>query len=193
MRTGLFFGSFNPIHIGHLVIGEYMVQFAGLDEVWFVVSPQNPFKEKADLLDENHRLQMVRLAVEDNPSLKACGIEFELPRPSYTIDTLKSLELQYPGRSWVILMGSDTAATLPGWKNFEELVSGYDSYIYQRPGKEFAPPAWGKRLTFFNDVPLMQVSATFIRRCIRDGKSIRYLVPERIREYIAKERLYTGS
>ena len=193
MRTGLFFGSFNPVHIGHLIIGEYMVQSGGLDEVWYVVSPQNPFKEKSDLLDENHRLEMVRLAVDDNPLLKACDIEFDLPRPSYTIDTLKQLAAKHLERTWVLLMGSDTAATLPGWKNFELLVSDYDIYVYPRPGKEFAQPGWGKRLRFFNDVPLMEVSATFIRKCISDGKSVRYLLPEKVREYIGEKKLYRNA
>lgn len=190
MRTGLFFGSFNPIHLGHLVIGEYMVEYAGLDEVWYVVSPQNPFKESADLLDEDHRLGMVRLAVADNPRLKACDIEFGLPRPSYTIDTLAELALKYNNRSWVLLMGSDTAAGLPGWKSFDKLISGYDIHVYPRPGEQFIKPEWGGRIRIFNDAPLIQLSATSIRRAIGEGKSVRYLIPDNVRAYIREKRLY---
>jgi nicotinate-nucleotide adenylyltransferase len=190
MKTGLFFGSFNPIHIGHLIIGDYMVQFGGLDEVWYIVSPQNPFKEKEDLLDENHRMEMVRLAVGDNPLLTVSDIEFGLPRPSYTVNTLHELERKYPERTWVILMGSDTAATLPGWKDFKKLVNGYDIFVYSRPGKEFSKPEWGGRITVFPDVPLMHVSASFIRQCLREKKSVRYLLPDAVREYIRQNNLY---
>jgi nicotinate-nucleotide adenylyltransferase len=191
MRVGLFFGSFNPIHLGHLIIGNYMVHHAGLDEVWYVVSPHNPFKEKAGLLDENLRLEMVRLAVEDNPVLKASNIEFSMPRPSYTIDTLHRLEKEYPSTEWILLMGADTAMTLPGWKSFEELVKGYDIYVYPRPGEAFVKPDWGWRLTVFNDAPVMEISATFIRKAIGEGRSVRYLVPREVERYIEEKRLFS--
>jgi nicotinate-nucleotide adenylyltransferase len=190
MRVGLFFGSFNPIHVGHLVIGDYMVHFAGLDEVWFVVSPQNPFKEKETLLDEHHRLQMVRLACIDNPVLKACDVEFSMPRPSYTFDTLQRLTELYPFHEWIILMGSDTAAGLSGWKENERLLKDYDMYVYPRFGDRFEKPAPETRMTIFSDVPVMQVSATFIRSAISQDRPVRYLLPMRVEEYIRANALY---
>ena len=132
-NIGLFFGSFNPIHIGHLIIANYMINFSDLTEVWFVISPQNPFKEKKTLLSEHHRLELVRIAIEDNNNLKVSDIEFKLPQPSYTINTLTYLQEKYPKKKFSLIMGEDNLKTFHKWKNYEEIIKYYELYIYPRP------------------------------------------------------------
>ncbi|MCX6351395.1 MAG: nicotinate (nicotinamide) nucleotide adenylyltransferase [Bacteroidetes bacterium] len=199
MKTGLFFGSFNPIHNGHLIIAEYMATYTDLDEVWLVVSPQNPFKNAEYLADENARLQMVDIAISGKPKLKSCDAEFHLPRPSYTIDTLHYLTEKYPEREWVLVMGTDTAATLPDWKNAEEIMEDYKVYCYQRPeGQErfdnFLKVVKSKNtFTLFADVPLMYISATFLRQSLKSGKLIEHLIPQGVLEFIRREGVYAGE
>src|ERR1017187_8098200 len=186
MKTGLFFGSFNPIHIGHLIIANHFAQYAGLEHIWFVVSPQNPLKKTKDLLDQNHRLNMVKLAIENNPALVASNVEFYLPAPSYTIHTLHHLETVYPKNKWVMIMGGDTVETLPEWKDYETLIEKYDMLVYPRPNHNLDPASFPKRIKVVNDVPVMEISATYIRRAIRDKKNCRYLLPEAVHQYIMR-------
>lgn len=190
MKTGLFFGSFNPIHVGHLIIGSYLIDFTDLAEVWYVVSPHNPLKDKVSLLNEYERLEMVRIATEDEPRLKASDIEFTLSRPSYTIHTLLHLQEKYPGREWVLIMGADTVATLPKWKNYEELIKGYEIYIYPRPDYKLDTGTLPKGMKLIEDVPLMEISASHIRNAIKQKKSVRYMLTEKVFQYIDRWGLY---
>ena len=188
-RVGLLFGSFNPVHTGHLILAEYFATRTDLAEVWLVVSPQSPFKVGEELLSEAERLALLQLAVADNPRLRAEGIELSLPRPSYTIATLDALRVAYPRHEFVLLMGADNLAGLPRWRAADRLLRELDLYVYPRPG--VTPP----ELTGFPRArvfaaPLLDVSATFIRASVRAGHSIRYLVPPAVAEYIAAHQLY---
>jgi nicotinate-nucleotide adenylyltransferase len=189
MKTGLFFGSFNPIHIGHLAIANYMVEFTDLDKLWFVVSPQNPLKLKNTLLADHHRLQMVRLAIEYDNRFKASNIEFGLPRPSYTIHTLTYLKEKYPDHEFVLIMGSDGLETFRKWKNNDELIKNYHRYIYPRPGTD---PALFEGLVngTIVDAPIMEISSTFIRNAISQGKDVRHFMPEKVWEFVSGMNFY---
>lgn len=189
MKTGLFFGSFNPVHTGHLIIANFMATRSDLKEVWMVVSPHNPLKPKSTLANDYDRLHLVRLAIDDNPLLKASDIEFSLPKPSYTIDTLTYLSEKYPGREFVLIMGSDNIATLHKWKNYEMILEKYAIYVYRRPDfvKEDLPDL--PNVHYF-DAPLLDISATYIRTCIKDRLSVRYLVPDKVYEYLEGSTMY---
>jgi len=191
LRTGLFFGSFNPVHVGHLIIANYMATGTPLEEVWLVVSPHNPLKPRVSLAKDYDRLHLVNIAVEDNPLLRACDIEFGLPRPSYTVDTLAYLKERYPNREFVLIMGSDNLATLDKWKNPEVLLRDYRIYVYLRPGYSPGPYAEHPNVQIFEEVPLMQISSSFIRSRIRDGKSVQYLVTEPVLEYLSASGMYS--
>lgn len=188
MKIGLYFGSFNPIHHGHLIIASHVLQETGLQQVWFVISPQNPFKQNHSLLNEYHRLHLVNLAIEGEKGLKASDIEFRLPKPSYTVTTLQYLQEKYPEHEFSIIMGSDSLQNLDKWKNAEVIMERYQIFVYTRPG--FPPredlPA---RVTVL-DAPLLEISSTRIRECIRSGRSIRYLVPEAVRDEIENNHYY---
>lgn len=188
MKIGLFFGSFNPVHVGHLTIASYMANHTDLDRVWLVVSPQNPLKNKRQLLNEFDRLEMVNIAIENDNNLKASDIEFNLPRPSFTVDTLAHLKEKYPEDEFVLIMGADTVNTLPKWKNYEYLVNNHDIYVYPRPGIEIKHSF--ERVKVF-DTPIMEISSSYIRRNIRNGKSARYLVPESVSDFIEKWGYYS--
>lgn len=188
-KTGLFFGSFNPVHIGHLIIANYMATQTDLRQVWFVVSPHNPLKAKQSLARDHDRLHLVRLAIGDNPRLRASDIEFKLPQPSYTIDTLTHLKEKYPERTFVLIMGSDNLATLHKWKNHELILRDYELYVYRRPGTPTAGWEQHPHVHCF-DAPMMHLSATYIRDCIKAGKSVQYLVPEPVFEYLDSSGLY---
>lgn len=188
MKIGLYFGSFNPIHIGHLIIASHVLNQTDLQQVWFVVSPQNPFKPASSLLNEYHRLHLVQLAVEDDIRLRASDIEFKLPKPSYTIDTLIYLKEKYPQHSFEIIMGSDSFQNLPKWKNASLLISDYAFIVYNRPGFTINN-SFGAKLCIL-DAPLLTISATHVRDNIKAGKTIRYLVPEKVREYIEANHYY---
>ena len=189
MRVGLFFGSFNPIHIGHLVIANHFVEFGDLDEVWLVVSPHNPHKKKASLANNYDRLNLVNLAIENNLKLRASNIEFSLPQPSYTIDTLTYLSEKYPNKSFTLLMGGDNLSTLHKWKNYELILRDYSIFVYQRPEYDLGELQHHENVSIF-EAPLMSISASFIRKSIKAGKSIRYLVPDTVLEYIENSRMY---
>lgn len=188
MNIGLYFGSYNPIHIGHQIIGSHVANHTDVQQVWFVVSPQNPLKPSTVLLNEYHRLHLVQLAVEGDAQLKACDVEFKLPRPSYTIDTLTYLQEKYPQHQFLVIMGSDSFQNLPRWKNFELLVKNYSFIIYRRPGFEIND-SYGAQVQIL-DAPLLEISATNIRHAIKAGQSVRYLLSDAVREEIEKTGYY---
>ena len=189
MKIGLYFGSFNPVHFGHLIIANYIVNNTDLDQGWLVVSPQNPFKTSAVLLNEYERLFLVRLAVEDEPNLRASDVEFKLPKPSYTIDTLVYLEEKYPQHEFSIIMGSDSYENLPKWKNADVLTKKYQMIVYQRREHPVIIRE-EERKPLILQAPLLEISATMVRQNVQQGKSIRYLVPEKVREEIEKGGYY---
>ena len=188
-KIGLFFGSFNPVHVGHLIIANYMATQTGLREVWLVISPQNPLKPKKALANDYDRLYLVQLAIEDNPLLRPCDIEFHMPKPSYTIDTLIHLKEKYPEHEFVLIMGGDNLKSLHKWKNYEILLRDYEIYVYQRPKYELGELAINPNIHLF-EAPLMQISASYIRQCVKNGKSVQYLVPEAVYEYLESSNLY---
>lgn len=188
-KIGLFFGSFNPIHIGHLIIANFMATQTDLNEVWIVVSPQNPFKQKKSLANNYDRLHLVELAIAGNSRLRTSKIEFGLPQPSYTVDTLAYLKEQYPEKQFSLIMGGDNLATLHKWKNYELILRYHDIYVYQRPGYETDKYEFYPNVKSF-DVPLMQISASYIRKCIKEGHSVRYLVPDPVFDYLASSSMY---
>lgn len=189
MITGLYFGSFNPIHIGHMAIASFMVEFSKLEQLWFVVSPQNPLKEKKSLLQDYHRLEMVRLAIEDDERFRASDIEFRLPTPSYTIDTLAYLEEKYPDREFQLVMGSDGLRTFHKWKHADLIVQKYHRLIYPRPGVDKDSIASLSNSTLV-DAPMMEISSSFIRKAIKAGKDVRHLVPARAYTYMREMHFY---
>ncbi len=194
-NIGLYFGSFNPVHIGHMAIAGYMTEFAGLDEIWFIVSPHNPLKKKETLLPGTQRLHMVNLAIGDSDRIKASDIEFKLPVPSYTIDTLTYLTEKYPGKKFCLVMGQDNLYTLHRWKNSEELVREYPVYIYPRPHsvKPDSPILdilISKAEIHDTEAPIMEISGTFIRDGIKAGKDMSYFVPPAVWKYIKEMHFY---
>ena len=188
MKIGLLFGSFNPIHTGHCIIANYVSANADLDQVWIVVSPQNPFKQSNSLLNEYHRLHLARLAVADERNLKVSDVEFNLPKPSYTIDTLTALEAKYPQHSFAVIMGSDGFENFPKWKNHEMILRHYSVLVYLRPGFPM-PEVLPLNVRVLN-APLLEISATHIRETIRKSQSIRYLVPDPVKEEIERNGYY---
>ena len=182
MKVGLYFGSFNPIHIGHLIVVNHILNESDLQKIWFVVSPQNPFKKSGELLNEYDRLHLVQKAIESDLRLKASDIEFTLPKPSYTSHTLVYLKEKYPSYEFSIVMGSDSFQNLGNWKNSEFIVANYPIIIYKRPGFEI-DNKMGANIQIM-DAPLLHISATYIRELIKSGKSIKYLVPPSVEEEI---------
>lgn len=189
MKIGLYFGSFNPIHIGHMAIANYLVEFTDLQQLWFVVSPQNPLKNKKSLLPEYQRLELVNIAIDDYPSFRASNIEFSLPKPSYTIDTLTYLSEKYPEHSFCPIIGADNLETFTKWKNYEVLLDLYQIYVYPRPNApqtEFhSHPSFS-----FIEAPLMEISSSMIRDAIRDGRNVRFLLPGKVFDYIDEMNFY---
>ena len=190
LKIGLYFGSYNPIHIGHLAIANYIVEYAGMNQLWFVVSPQNPFKRKENLLADYHRLELVTRAIDNDDRFRASNIEFNLPKPSYTIDTLTYLQERHPDYSFVILMGSDNLENFHKWKNFEMILENYGVIVYPRPGFDKSQIPVRKNITVAEDVPLMEISSTFIRDAIKTGKDIRYFMPQKAWEYLDEMNFY---
>lgn len=191
-KVGLYFGTFNPIHIGHLVIANHMVEFSNLDEVWFVVTPQSPFKDKKSLLDNHHRYQMVLEATEDYPKLRPSTIEFGLPQPNYTIDTLVHLSEKHPeGHTFCLIMGEDNLKSFHKWKNYEVILAHYALYVYPRVSNG----AWPERFKdhphiHLVDAPIMEISSTFIRNGHKAGKNIRPLLPNAVWRYMDDMNFY---
>lgn len=201
MRIGLFFGTFNPIHVGHLVIANYLADHPLLDEVWLIVTPQNPFKNRATLLSDYHRLELVHLAIESNEKLRVSNIEFKLPKPNYTVDTLVCIKEKYPQHQFSLILGEDNVRSLPKWKNYEFIIQHYPVFVYPRsPTPE---EAIGNGLSsiglltdkypsfvFCSDLPIMNISSTYIRNAIKNKKDIRYLVTQEVKSYIELMHFY---
>lgn len=189
MKIGLFFGSFNPIHMGHLIIANLMAETTDLKKVWFVVSPQNPLKPSKGLLHEFDRYDMVRAAIFNNYNLEVSDIEFHLPKPSYTIHTLVHLHEKFPDKEFRIIMGEDNLASFTRWKNYERILEDYGLYVYRRPNVQLSELHAHPNVTFV-EAPLLDISATFIRNCIRNKQSVRYLVPDVVEEMIRAKGFY---
>ncbi|MCF8226369.1 MAG: nicotinate-nucleotide adenylyltransferase [Bacteroidales bacterium] len=189
IRTGLFFGSFNPIHIGHMAIANYMLEFSEIEHLWFVVSPQNPLKEKRSLLAGYHRLELTRLAVDDDDRFDVSDIEFNMPKPSYTIDTLTYLEEKHPKREFLMIMGSDGLRNFHRWKNASLLQEKYHRLVYPRPGMTCDEISTHSNITLM-DAPLMEISSSFIRDSIKEGKDVKYFLPPKTYQYIKEMHFY---
>lgn len=188
-KTGLFFGSFNPIHVGHLIIANSMLTGSELEEVWFVVSPQNPLKERSTLLADHHRLQMVRVAIEENYKMRACDVEFHLPIPSYTVVTLAHLGELYPDREFSLIMGSDNLDNFHRWRNYEHILENYEIYVYPRPGHYGGDLASHPHVHLV-DVPMMDISSSYIRERISKRQSVEYLLTEPVYKYLTEMHFY---
>lgn len=183
MKIGLYFGSFNPIHTGHLIIANHVLNEADIKKLWFVISPHNPLKPSASLLHENHRIRLVRMAIEDDNRMFASNAEFDLPRPSYTIDTLTYLGEKYPDHEFSIIMGSDSFINLPHWKNYTAIMENYSIIIYERPGFPVEKNNLPGNISVLK-APFLDISSTYIRTLIKENKSTMYLLPEKVREAI---------
>jgi nicotinate-nucleotide adenylyltransferase len=190
MKIGLFFGSFNPVHVGHLIIAETAYSKTDLDRVWMVVSPQNPFKKKKNLLSEYSRLQMVELGIGENPHIQASNVEFHLPQPSYTIDTLVHLKEKYPAYEFSLIMGSDNLRHLHKWKNHEALLKYHRIFVYPRGELSEDLPFLDHEQVSVFEAPLLEISSTYIRHSLREGYSVRYMVPDSVEEELARSRAY---
>ena len=189
IKTGLFFGSFNPIHMGHMIIANYVVEYSEMEQLWFVVSPHNPLKEKRSLLQDHHRLELVRLAIENDDRFMASDIEFKLPTPSYTIDTLAYLEEKYPGREFHLIMGADGLQSFHKWKHAGLISRRYHRIVYPRRGSDMIVPGSMDNATMV-EAPQMEISSSFIRQAIKEGKDVRHMVPEKAYRYMREMHFY---
>ncbi len=197
-NIGLFFGTFNPIHVGHLILGNFMAQVPQIDQVWFVVTPRNPFKSKDTLLADVHRLALVREAIEDNPRLEASNIEFDMPQPNYTVKTLAVLSEKYPDKNFTLIMGEDNLRGFHKWKNYEVILENYDVLVYPRVYTENEIPVVSeKEKELLNhpkvqlvDAPLMKVSSSTIRTMIAQGKDVQYILPHKVYTYVNEMNFY---
>ncbi|MDX2196602.1 MAG: nicotinate (nicotinamide) nucleotide adenylyltransferase [Cytophagales bacterium] len=183
MHIGLLFGSFNPVHIGHLIIAHTMIELVNLDKVWLVVTPKSPFKFSEELLDAQERLTMVQMAIADNPKMELCDIEFSMPKPHYTINTLKKLQQMYPDITFSLIIGEDNLVNFDKWEGYKDILTNFEVYVYPRPYTQDAKLKGHPKVHFLN-CPLLDISASYIREFIRAGNSIRYLVPPQVDEYI---------
>ncbi|MFD0761741.1 nicotinate (nicotinamide) nucleotide adenylyltransferase [Lutibacter aestuarii] len=191
MKVGLFFGTFNPIHIGHMIIANYIAEFSDLDEVWFVITPQSPFKQKKSMLSNHHRLALVTIAVEEYPKLKTSSIEFDLPQPNYTINTLVHLEEKYTNHQFCLIMGEDNLKGFHKWKNYETILQNYELYVYPRvsEGKVEHQFKNHSKIQIVN-APIVEISSTFIRNAIKENKDIRTMLPTNVWSYIDEMNFY---
>jgi len=189
MKIGLLFGSFNPVHVGHLIIANYMANYTTLDKVWLVVSPQNPLKKYGDLINTYDRLEMCKLATDNSKNIQVSDVELKLPQPSYTIDTLAHLKEKYPQHEFALIMGSDNLVSLPKWKNYKLILRDYQIFVYPRPGYENTDLATHPSVTI-TMTPLMELSATFIRQSLKDRKNVQYFVPDVVLDFIESKNLY---
>jgi nicotinate-nucleotide adenylyltransferase len=191
MKIGLYFGSFNPIHIGHLVIANHMAEYSDLSQVWFVVTPHNPFKKKSSLLDDYQRLEMVYRATKDYTKLKPSNIEFNLPQPNYTINTLAYLQEKHPDYEFSLIMGEDNLKSFHKWKNYELILKNHDIYVYPRVSEKKVETKFdGHKKIHHIDAPIMELSSTFIRKAIKAGKNVRPMLPEFVWEYLDEMNFY---
>ena len=189
MHIALFFGSFNPVHIGHLAIANYIVEYSSVDQLWFVLSPQNPLKKKSTLLDNYQRLEILNRSIDEYDKFRVSSIEFNLPKPSYTIDTLAHLKEKFPQHNFYLVMGADNLATLDKWKNYKILLSDYKLLVYPRPDVVENHFFKEKNVTLI-DAPLMEISSSFIRSAIKERKDVRYFMPPSAYEYIDEMNFY---
>lgn len=189
MKIGLFFGSFNPIHIGHLAIANYFVEFTDMQKLWFVVSPQNPFKEKSSLLAEHHRLALVNEAIDTDIRFKASDVEFNMPKPSYTIDTLTYLKEKYPKHEFALIMGADNITSFNKWKNSEEILKEHEIYVYPRPNIDISEFENNDRINI-TEAPIIEISSSFIRNAIKEKKDISYFLHPNVFKYLDEMNFY---
>lgn len=190
MKVGLYFGTFNPIHVGHLIIANHFAEHSDLEEVWCVVTPQNPFKTKQSVLDNHQRLEMVYLATKEYPKIKPSDIEFQLPQPNYTVHSLAYLEEKYPKHEFALIMGEDNLASLPKWKNAEVLLDRYPIYVYPRKIEQSYAAVDSKGTVIKVDAPIIEISSSFIRKSIKSAKNIRPLLPESVWVYLDEMNFY---
>ncbi len=190
MRIALYFGSFNPLHNGHLALAQYIVQTHEADELWFVVSPKNPHKGQHELLDEHLRLEMTVLATQHQPALKVTDIEFAMPLPSYSIDTLRKLKNDFPQHTFALLIGSDNALVFDKWKDYQTLLAEFEVLVYPRRGYDFEAVKALYPTMRLLDTPYYDISSTQVRNAIRNGSSIKHLVPQAVETFIAENKLY---
>ena len=206
MKVGLYFGSFNPVHIGHLVIANHLANNSDLDQIWLVVSPQNPHKKKSSLLADHHRLALVKVAVEDNPKLRASDIEFKLPQPSYTVNTLAYLKEEYPNNSFTLIMGEDNLRSFHKWKNYEQILKNHEIVVYPRvltiqelekikAGEDISKTSSNidiqkENITVLEDTPIMKISSSFIRKAIKENQSVKYLLTPEVEKSCDEMNFY---
>lgn len=190
-KTGLYFGTFNPIHIGHCVIAQHMLEFTDLEEIWFVVTPHNPLKQKKTLLDDYKRYHMVQLAIDDEFNMRASNMEFDLPQPSYTAVTLAHAGEKYPDHDFALIMGADNLQTFRKWKNYEWILDHHEIYVYPRFESDGGDLKEHPKV-HLTEAPVMQIASTHIRKAIKNGKNVSFRLPPKVWEYIDEELLYRG-
>ncbi len=189
MKIGLYFGSFNPVHIGHMAIANYILEFSEINKLWFVVSPQNPLKKKASLLAEHHRYELLNLAITDISKYKVCTVEFSMPKPSYTIDTLIYLSEKYPDNIFYLIMGADNLANIKKWKNYDIILNDYKILVYPRPGFDNLELLSHKNVKIVN-APLIEISSSFIRKSIKQKIDVSNFMPCKVAEYVKEMHFY---
>ncbi|MBQ3658261.1 MAG: nicotinate-nucleotide adenylyltransferase [Bacteroidales bacterium] len=189
MKTGLYFGSFNPVHNGHLMLANFLTEYSALDCLWFVVSPQNPFKQKESLLPDYHRLELLKRAIEGYKKFWACDVEFRMPKPSYTIDTLTYLKEKYPDREFYLIMGTDNLERLDRWKNYEQILQYHNVLVFPRNGSSGGQLVNHPKVTLV-ETPIIEISSTFIRQSVHNGKDVRFFMPEKAFEYLDEMNFY---
>lgn len=190
--TGLLFGSFNPVHTGHLIIANYFVENTAVDDVWFVLSPQNPFKTEEKMLDDRARLSLLELATKDNPAFSVCDLELDMPKPSYTLHTLKALREKYPEREFILMIGSDNLEAFDKWKDYEKLLDLIKIYVYPRSAEVKSPFLSHPNVSLIR-APLLEISSSSIRQALRGGKNPRYLLPDSVLEHIREHGYFAGD
>lgn len=189
MKIGIFGGSFNPIHIGHCILAEYIAKFSDLDEVWLNISPQNPLKSSSDLAEDSHRMNMLNIAIKESTCLKVCDIEFSLPRPSYTVTTLEKLKEKYPEHEFSLIIGADNWHNFKKWRNWEKIIQNHDILVYPRAGYELVNDGNYTNVKFI-DAPLIEISSTFIRETLKKGINLNFFLPHGVLNYIQENKLY---
>lgn len=188
-KVGIYSGSFNPIHHGHVMLANYLVEFSDLDELWFVVTPQNPLKEKSELLDDDERLKMVQLAIGDDPRFHVSDIEMHLPRPSYTINTLTALSEQHPDCQFVFICGMDSLQNLTRWREYQKILDNYKLLVFPREGYDGGELVHHPSVTIL-ETPILEISSTFIRQCVKEGHDVRHFMPEKAFLYMQEQCFY---
>ncbi len=189
MKVGLYFGSFNPVHIGHMAIANYILEFSDINKLWFVVSPQNPHKKRTSLLAENHRYELLNLAITDVAKYKVCTVEFNMPKPSYTIDTLTYLAEKYPDNDFYLIMGADNLASFEKWKNYDLILKNHKLLVYPRPGYDDLPLLSHNKVNIVN-APLIEISSSFIRKSIKEKIDVSNFMPCKVAEYVKEMHFY---